>query len=92
MMPMKKRTVLAVTLGVWIAALGSAAALATDLNRPSHFARPHVATETSQPGAPLAAAPVARPVAAVDPAPEQQPVLVIPTVTIVGSLHPQAGE
>jgi hypothetical protein len=86
MFPMKKRTAIAVTLGVWIAALGSAAALAADLNRPSHFARPHSANVASQPQAAVAPTP------ALDPAPEDQSVLLIPTVTIVGSLHPQAGE
>jgi hypothetical protein len=35
-MTMKKRTVSAVTAGVWIAALGSAAALIYELNRPLH--------------------------------------------------------
>jgi hypothetical protein len=35
---MKKRTTIAVTVGVWIAAMGSAAALTYDLNRPLQLA------------------------------------------------------
>jgi hypothetical protein len=78
MVPMKKRTAVAVTLGVWIAALGSAAALTYDLN-----STPHFASVTAQPTTPSTAAPAA----VARPAPETQPVLVVPTVTIVGVMH-----
>jgi hypothetical protein len=37
MVVMKKRTAVAVTMGVWAAALGSAAALTYELNRPLHW-------------------------------------------------------
>jgi hypothetical protein len=80
MVPMRKRTAVAVTLGVWIAA-GSAAALTYDRNHTPHFA-----SVTAQPTTPSTAAPaaVARPVS------ETQPVLFIPTITIVGSIRPSA--
>jgi hypothetical protein len=78
MVPMRKRTAVAVTLGVWIAALGSAAALTYDLNR-----APNLASVTAQPTTPSAAAPVA----VVRPTSNTQPVLVIPTFTIVGTIH-----
>ena len=78
MVPMRKRTAVAVTLVVWIAALGSAAALTYDLN-----STPNLASATAQPTTPSAAAPVA----VARPASKTQPVLVVPTITIVGSIH-----
>ena len=83
MAPMKKRTAIAVTVGVWMAALGSAAALEYDLNRAPHLSRPHLASVTSLPATPLTAAPPAFALLAS----EVQPVLVIPTITIVGSMR-----
>jgi hypothetical protein len=82
MMPMKKRTAIAVTVGVWIAAVGSAAALTYDLNRTPQIAKPHFANAASHPVIPSSAAPVAF----VQPALEQ-PVLYIPTITIVGTVR-----
>lgn len=82
MVPIRKRTALAVTLGVWIAALGSAAALTYDLNR-----TPHLTGVTSQPKMPMTAAPAA---VVVPAASELQPVLSIPTITIVG-IDPSLG-
>jgi hypothetical protein len=78
MVPMRKRTAVAVTLGVWIAALGSAAALTYDLN-----STPNFASVTAQPTTPSATAPVA----VARPASKTQTVLVVPTITIVGSIH-----
>jgi hypothetical protein len=78
MVPTKKRTSVAVAVGVWIAALGSAAALTYDLNR-----TPRPASETSRPTTPSTAAPVA----VVQRASEPQPILYIPTITIVGSIR-----
>jgi hypothetical protein len=83
MVPMKRRTAIAVTVGVWIAALGSAAGLEYDLNGTPHFASAHLANVTSQPATPLAAASQASAPAAA----EMQPVLYIPTITIVGSMR-----
>lgn len=77
---MNKRTAIAVTVGLWIAALVSATALAYELNRTPHLAGPHMANVTSQFATP---APAARTVLA-PTAPESQSVLYIPTVTIVG--------
>jgi hypothetical protein len=78
MVPMKKRTAVAVTLVVWIAALGSAAALTYDLN-----STPKLASATAQPATPSIAAPAA----VARPASKTQAVLVVPTITIVGSIH-----
>jgi hypothetical protein len=78
MVPIRNRTALAVTFGVWIAALGSAAALTYDLNR-----TPHLTGVTSQPKMPTTTAP---PVV-VPAASELQPVLSVPTITIVGSIR-----
>jgi hypothetical protein len=83
MRPMNKRTAIAVTVSVWIAALGSATALAYDLNRTPHLARPHSANVTSQFATPAPAAPTVF----APPAPEVQSVLYIPTITIVGSMR-----
>ena len=72
---MKKRTAIAVTVGVWVAALGSAAALTYELNRPLHLAG-----GTSESAAPIRSAEyaaVARPV-------QESPVLYVPTITVVG--------
>jgi len=74
MKAMKRGTALAVTLGVWVAALGSAAALTYDLNRV-----PNVAQSPE----PAVAVIAPRQAAPVKPAAEPQPVLTIPTVTIV---------
>ena len=73
----KRRTAIAVTVGVWVAALGSAAALTYDLNRPLHLAG-----ATSQLAVPINAeqAALAEPVLGL------QPVLYIPTITVVGQM------
>jgi hypothetical protein len=75
MIHMKMRTAVAVALGGWVAALGSAALLTYDLNRPLHSG-PHIA-EVTLPSEPL-------PDDLVEPAAEPEPVLYMPTVTIVG--------
>jgi len=77
---MKKRMAIVVTVGVWVAALGSAAALAYELNRPLR-----VADGTSERAAPIEnaeSAAIARPVLA-------PPVLYVPTITIVGRALPR---
>jgi hypothetical protein len=77
MNPMKKHTALAVTVGVWIAALGSAAALTYDLNptpRPAPEAPSGLTATTPKPSLP------------VKPAAEPSPVLMIPPVTIVAAV------
>ena len=79
MTTMKRRAAIAVTAGVWVAAVGSAAALTYDLNRPLHWADTTVLRTT-----PVYAA------RAAEPATEMTSVLNIPTITIVGHLphHP----
>ncbi|HWW88580.1 MAG TPA: hypothetical protein VNZ26_33530 [Vicinamibacterales bacterium] len=79
---MKRRTAIAVTVGVWVAAVGSAAALTYDLNRPIHLPG-----ATAQLAVPINAeqAPVAEPVL------ELQPVLYIPTITVVGQMPHRPG-
>ena len=69
---MKKRTAFAVTVGMWLAGLGSAAALTYDLNRPLH---PVVVM--SEPAVPALDATSAE---VVEPAPST---LYVPEVTIV---------
>jgi hypothetical protein len=73
MATMKRRTAIAVTVGVWLAAAGSAAALTYDLNRPLHLAK-----TTLLRAAPVSAMHAAAPVS------EIESVLVIPTITVVG--------
>jgi hypothetical protein len=73
MTTMKRRTVIAVTAGVWVAAVGSAAALTYDLNRPLHWVDTTLLRTT-----PVYA------VRAAEPAAEMLSVLNIPTITIVG--------
>jgi len=82
MTSMKRRTAIAVTVGVWVAALGSAAALTYDLNRPMHLAG-----ATAQLAVPIHAerAAVAESVL------ELQPVLYIPTITVVGQMPHRPG-
>jgi hypothetical protein len=81
-MAMKKRALVAITAGVWLAAIGSAAALTYDLNRPLHADKPlrdnHAVTDTA---APSTEAP--RP-----PTKEATPtVQMMPTFTVVGYVH-----
>jgi hypothetical protein len=68
----------AVTVGIWIAAVGSAAALTYDLNRTSHLT-----SDAAQLAAPSHMAPalLAQPVS------ESQPELYVPSITIVGRSH-----
>jgi hypothetical protein len=85
MATMKKRTVAVVTLGVWIAALGSAGALTYDANRPTQVggggSQVDAPSDTAS-GAPFASAPEQ----------ELEPVLYMPDVTIVGKApHARAG-
>jgi hypothetical protein len=73
-----RRTMMAVTLGVWVAALGSAGALTYDLGRPL------------QPAA-GAAWRLMEPVNAnragiAEPVSDLSPVLYIPTITVIGQL------
>ena len=81
MKAMKKRTAIAVTMGVWVAAVGSAAALTYELNRPVHWAdaNPRGVAPTGN-----TAHAVAQPVA------ELQPVIYVPAITVVGRVHPPA--
>src|SRR5580704_14554635 len=71
----KRGFAIAATLGVWIAAVGSVAALTYDLNRPLHFE-----------GAPSTevATPDQTPQPLAEPASVAPPVLYLPTITIVG--------
>jgi hypothetical protein len=72
---MKRRTAIAVAAALWIGGLGSAVALAYDLNR----TLPLVGAK-SQSAAPINDEHAAR----AAPASEVQPVLYVPTITIVG--------
>jgi hypothetical protein len=74
-----KKTASAVTLGVWIAALGAAGALAFTLNRAPRW------TDSERQLAPLAAAPASEVLA--DPVSELPSVLYVPPVTIVGHVQ-----
>jgi hypothetical protein len=78
MTTIEQLTATAVTMGVWIAAVGSAAALTYDLNR-----APHLASDAAQSSAPSQRAPalLAQPVS------ESQPVLYVPAITVVGRSH-----
>jgi hypothetical protein len=78
MVAMKKRTAVAVTMGVWVAALGSAAALAYELNRPVHWAE-----AISKVAAPIGNAAYA----GAQPVAELSPVIYVPAVTVVGTVH-----
>jgi hypothetical protein len=73
MTEVKRNTAIAVTVAVWVAAVSSAAALAYDLNRPLS------GRAASQLVVPL---PAAR-AAVAKPTQELEPVLYIPTITIV---------
>jgi hypothetical protein len=73
MIAMKKRTVAYLTVAIWLAGLGTAAAITYDLNRPVH---------QKHGGSQPAAAP-AEELAAVA-AQETGNVLCIPTITVVG--------
>jgi hypothetical protein len=79
MSTMKKHTAIGVTVSVLVATLGSAAAVAYDLSR-----TPRLPSATSELAAPFKPAPAgfAQPVSGL------QPVLYIPTLTIVGRFHP----
>ena len=77
MIAMKKRTPVYLTVAIWLAGSGTAAAIAYDLNRSVHQKR-----GTSQPEASPAAA------LGATAAQDQGNVLCIPTITIVG----RAGE
>jgi hypothetical protein len=70
--------VMAVTLGVWVAALGSAAALTYELNRPLHLRNtPSIEAPSGNIG-----------VSPAEAKPDMQTVLYLPPVTIVGrALH-----
>jgi hypothetical protein len=78
MAAMKKRMAVAVTVGVWMAALGSAAALTYNANRPEN-----IAGGGSQVDAPSDTAGAA----AVESIPESEPVVYMQDVTIVGKAH-----
>lgn len=75
MLTMKNRTAVAVTLGVWLAAIGSAAALTYDLNRPL-LPEPVTARLVE----PLHAAHSAAITEATSP---REHLLVVPTITLV---------
>jgi hypothetical protein len=86
MTPMSKWTVVAVTAGVWLTAVGSAAALTYGLNRPLHFA-----DGTSQHRPRHAAPPNTAVVGIVEPARETQSILRLPTINIVGQVDERHG-
>jgi hypothetical protein len=75
MTTMKNQVAIAVTVGVWVAAFGSAAALTFDLNHALRWASP--------PSQPTALTQAECP-AQVEPGSEAQAVLYIPALTIVG--------
>ena len=77
----KGRTVLALTVGVWLAAIGSAAALTYELNRPlsGRLSSAASSTVTSSVVAPSNLRRVTAPEVA-----QAQSVLYIPVITIVG--------
>lgn len=77
---MKKRTAIAVTVGVWVASLGSAAALTYDLNRPLYYPVSTISQRTVP-------ALDTRSGTVVEPVQEVQRVLYVPTVTIVATLR-----
>jgi hypothetical protein len=77
------KAAIAATLGVWIATVGSAAALTYNLNRGPHESG---ATGPTSSPAPQAA------VAAIQPAAPVQSVLYIPTITIVGHVPRPAAQ
>jgi len=74
---MRKRTVGVITLGVWIAGLGSAAALTYDANRPARIAG--TGAQVDAPSDTAGAVPLA---------PEPVSVLFMPEATIVGKAPP----
>jgi hypothetical protein len=74
----RKRIAVAVTVAVWLAAFGSAAALGYHVDRASHSAS---VAEPSAP--PLSAAPASLS----EPVSELQTVIYVPTVTIRGRPH-----
>jgi hypothetical protein len=85
MATMKKRAIAAITAGVWLAAIGSAAAVTYDLNRPlavrgasqdTQGVPESAATPTEAPRPPVTAL--------------ASPVQMMPTVTVVGNVHPRA--
>jgi hypothetical protein len=81
MLAMNKRTVSAVTLGVWIAALGSAAALAFTLNRAPH------GLDMSSPPAEVPLTTVSASAAFPQTVSELPSVVYVPIATIVGQVH-----
>jgi hypothetical protein len=74
----KQLTAMAVTVGVWTAAVASAAALGYGLNRTPHFAE-----DTAQPATPSYVAPALL----AEPSSESQRVPYLPTITVVGRSH-----
>jgi hypothetical protein len=86
MRALTKRALVALTVSVWIAAVGSAAALTYDLNQPLQWR-----TAPSDASPPAGASPVLAAVAPAAPvAAREEAVLRIPTVTIVGRIAPRA--
>jgi hypothetical protein len=81
MAAMKKRTAAAVTVGVWIAALGSAAALTYSANRPGYLAGG--GSQSDAPSDTAGAAPV-------EAVPEPEPVVYMPDVAIAGKAPPRS--
>jgi hypothetical protein len=75
---MKKRMMAVITLGVWIAALGSAAALTYNANRPTQVAGGG-GSQADAPSDMVGGAPFAS-----VPGQEMESVLYMPDVTIVG--------
>jgi hypothetical protein len=75
MTSMKTRTAIALSVGVWIAAFGAAAAITYELNRPLRSAR-----ATSQLDEPVTIAHAA----IAESRAELQTVLYVPTITLVG--------
>jgi hypothetical protein len=84
MRTMKKRTAIAVTAAVWLASLGSAAALTYELNRPLRDGRAPSPIAASSMSATASAA-EARAFAAESFS--EPPVIDVPTITIVASVE-----
>jgi hypothetical protein len=82
-MAMKKRALVAATVGVWLAAIGSAAALTYDLNRPLHA---EGRLQDNQAVTDTAAASTEAPRPPVKEA--TSTVQRMPTFTVVGYVHP----
>jgi hypothetical protein len=89
MRTLKTRAIAILTVGVWTAAVGSAAALTYDLNRPLKWKGE--TPELSSPTGEASPQPVTvAPVATAPSAAQEETVLQVPTITIVGRPPPRS--